>query len=852
MLLSSMRRWMNGKTLSFPHDSQRNIRNEKRSIRLRLEVLEDRCLPSGYDFTTLDVPGSGSTIAYGVNNAGQVVGEYNDGRHGFLLSGGGYSTLDVPGSNFTIARGLNASGQIVGSFENSQMSVHGFLLSGGSYTTLNVPGSQRTDAYGINDAGEVVGIYTDNSGFHGFQLSGGGYKTLDVPGSSSRDTLAFGINGVGQIVGAYTDAGGTHGFLLSAGGYTTLDVPGSKLTIAYGINGAGQIVGEYIDAGNTYHGFLYIGGSYTILDVPGSNFTEGFGINDAGQVVGRYDDSTTRHGFLASPTVNVLNLNDSGPGSLRQAIADAPPGGTVYFQSGLTGPITLTTGELLIDKDLTITGPGADVITVSGNDASRVFDIAALFTVSISGITVANGRSSVGGGGIANDGTLSITNSTLSSNSANSGGGITNGGTLSVTNSTLYGNSSSYGGGIDNDGDTLSVTNSTLSSNSAYYGGGIDNDSGTVRVTNSTLSSNSAYYGGGIRNEGMMSVTNSTLSSNSGINVGTGYGGGIDNDGTLSVTNSTFSGNRALIGGGILNGGGTASVTNSTFSGNRAFMGGGISGSSTLSITNSTLSGNSAYDGGGMYGTVTAKNVIVAGNTAGNQAPDVFGPLDSQGHNLIGDGTGGSGYDPTDLVGTSAFPIDPKLGPLQDNGGPTQTMALLPGSPAIDAGDNTDAPLFDQRGPGFPRIVNGTIDIGAFEVQAVALTVQCSVTVPVLWPPNHQLVNVGLSVQVSDPNATVTVQVYANDDALPSDAADLAPGRLRLRSQRQGSGSGRVYLIVVTATDAAGNVAVSVCTVVVPHDHSAHSLAAVEQQAADAEAYFQAFHTAPPRYRLLG
>jgi hypothetical protein len=230
----------------------------------------------------------------------------------------------------------------------------------------------------------------------------------------------------------------------------------------------------------------------------------------------------------------------------------------------------------------------------------------------------------------------------------------------------------------------------------------------------------------------------------------------------------------------------------------------------------------------------------------------VSGPLASQGHNLIGIGNGGSGYDPTDLVGSADFPIDPKLGPLQDNGGPTQTMALLPGSPAIDAGDNTDAPLFDQRGPGFPRIVNGIIDIGAFEVQAVALTVQCSVTVPVLWPPNHQLVNVGLSVQVSDPNATVTVQVFANDDALASDAADLAPGRLRLRSQRQGGGSGRVYLIVVTATDAAGDVATSVCTVVVPHDQSAHSQAAVEQQAADAEAYFQAFHAAPPGYRLLG
>jgi hypothetical protein len=159
--------------------------------------------------------------------------------------------------------------------------------------------------------------------------------------------------------------------------------------------------------------------------------------------------------------------------------------------------------------------------------------------------------------------------------------------------------------------------------------------------------------------------------------------------------------------------------------------------------------------------------------------------------------------------------------------------------------------MYDQRGPGFPRVVNGKIDIGAFEVQAVALTVQCSVTTPLLWPPNHQLVNVGLSVQVSDPNATVTVQVYANDNANTSDAADIAPDALRLRATRQGHGSGRVYLIVVTAT-AGGQTAFDVCTVVVPHDHSAGSIAEVQAEAADAVAYYQASQTAPPGYRLLG
>ena len=104
----------------------------------------------------------------------------------------------------------------------------------------------------------------------------------------------------------------------------------------------------------------------------------------------------------------------------------------------------------------------------------------------------------------------------------------------------------------------------------------------------------------------------------------------------------------------------------------------------------------------------------MAANTA-TTAPDVYGPLASQGHNLIGIGDGGSGYAATDLVGTAALPIDPMLEPLGDYGGPTQTMRPLPWSPVINAGDNTDAPATDQRG--LPRIVLGFIDIGAVELQ---------------------------------------------------------------------------------------------------------------------------------------
>jgi hypothetical protein len=480
----------------------------------------------------------------------------------------------------------------------------------------------------------------------------------------------------------------------------------------------------------------------------------------------------------------------------------------VDFQAGLTGTILLTTGELLIDKDLTIAGPGADVITVSGNHASRVFNLVAFTTtVAISGLTIADGNAPDSGGGIQSRGTLTLTGctlsgnsaegsfggggirhlggaltitaSTLSGNTASQGGGIMNGGALTVTASTFSGNAAQYGGGGIDNGGTLTVSASTLSGNSAQSdGGGIVNFSGRVTVVASTLSGNTAHDGGGIWSYGfnpqpMLTVTASTLGGNSaqsdggGIYAGSGpvtvtastvsdnaaeQGGGLYNyesevtvtastlsgnwaqsdgagiyayDGGVTVSASTLSGDVAQAsGGGIHNFSSVVTVTASTLSGNSAQSdGGGIYNDffGTLTVTGSTLSGNAAQgSGGGVYnsplsfGMMSLRNTITAGNAA-PAAPDVDGPLSSEGHNLIGDGTGSSGYDPTDLVGTSADPIDPRLGPLQFNGGPTQTMALLPDSPAIDAGDNTGAPMWDQRGPGFPRIIHGIIDIGAFE-----------------------------------------------------------------------------------------------------------------------------------------
>jgi probable HAF family extracellular repeat protein len=170
-----------------------------------------------YSFTTIDVPGSIATIAYGINQSGEVVGDYfdtNTHSHGLLVSGGGFSTFDVPGALNTVVTGINAAGDIVGISEEAAGPTHSFLFSDGSFSLLYVPGSIRTDAFDINEAGQVVGSYTDaeRGGSHGFLFSNGSYTTLDVPGSFNTD--AYGINDVGQVVGSYNEPEGpTRGFI---------------------------------------------------------------------------------------------------------------------------------------------------------------------------------------------------------------------------------------------------------------------------------------------------------------------------------------------------------------------------------------------------------------------------------------------------------------------------------------------------------------------------------------------------------------------------------------------------------------------------------------------------------------
>ncbi len=419
-------------------------------------------------------------------------------------------------------------------------------------------------------------------------------------------------------------------------------------------------------------------------------------------------------------TVTTL-LDDGSPGTLRSQILAATERDTILFQSGLRGTIMLNGTMLTISKNLAIQGPGMGVITISGEKKSPVLSIES-GPVGISGLTIANGKSAFNaGGGIVNSSnSLSLSNCLLSSNTAYSGGGgIFNRGELTVSNCLFASNSASngQGGGIYNTSGELTMSNSLLFGNSATDGGAIYNDdNGVVTVNGSNLGdNNSSHDGGAIYNLGPfpVTITNSTLSNNSAANTG---GGICSHDGPLTVSRCTLSNNSAALGGGLASFG-TLVLGNSTLNGNQASMnGGGLYNGLKMAIANCTIWGNSAVRGGGMasLGTEqTLNNSIVAGNSA-TYSPDAYSGA------LLGD------YNivmqvPTPLAAAhNQIGVDPMLGPLNNNGGSLQTQALLPGSPAINAGDpafNPSTTPTDQRGIGFARVSGAALDIGAFEVQ---------------------------------------------------------------------------------------------------------------------------------------
>ena len=406
-------------------------------------------------------------------------------------------------------------------------------------------------------------------------------------------------------------------------------------------------------------------------------------------------------------TVTVTNCNDTGTGSLRQAITAAASGTTVTFALAPACPTITLQSTLDIATNLIIDGPGSATLALDELPYTTVFDVAADVKATISGLTIDNGSV-----GIDNDGNLTVSDDTLSGAGSSAGGGILNQGTLTVTGSTVSNNgvtagAGAGGGGIENEHGTVTVSSSTFADNTASAGaegGGIDNDGGSVTISGSALNGNNTGQGsgGGIvnRDDGTLVVTTSTLADNSAVD---GTGGGIENEGgTVTVSDSTLSHNTAFYGsggGGIFNAtAASVSIADSTLIGNGATYGGdggAVFNLGSLSITGSTLDRNtSTDDGGGLFsagGSLTVTATIIASSKRG----DCFGPVTDGGYNLVDDTTCNLSAG-TDKIGTPAG-LDPTG--LADNGGPTRTIGLESTSPAVGAvGSATVCSTPDQRG----------------------------------------------------------------------------------------------------------------------------------------------------------
>jgi hypothetical protein len=484
----------------------------------------------------------------------------------------------------------------------------------------------------------------------------------------------------------------------------------------------------------------------------------------------------------ANMTSRIFDVDDSLPGAINVTITgmtlthgngnNGNAGGAIFNEDeNLTLIDTTITGNISVDsKGGGLANYAGTVLiqnsTITGNTGTDgggglYFDGGSL---TVQNTSITNNQTTYSGrdgGALYSDSTaVLIQNSTITGNvCTDDGGGIYDArSSLTIQNTTIAMNTAStYGGGISMfDGGTLVLQGSTVSGNTGNGvntregGGGIFLYNVTSTITNSIITSNTELnqQGGGIAfQNGKATIQNSLISGNTATLAGGGLyfrGDNTPDAGSLTVMNSTVSGNTSTTGkgGGIALYATTATVINSTIYGNTATAsnGGGVAaiGNSDnvnrLNLFNSTLSGNAAPAGlgGGLYLSVvtstTLDSTIIAGNTA-SESPDVNGAVNFATFNLIGDGTGSAGVvDGTNgnQVGTSASPINPMLGKLQDNGGPTigvstatqilPTQALLTGSPAIDKGDNSLLSLpTDERG--FNRTVNNATDVGAFEFQ---------------------------------------------------------------------------------------------------------------------------------------
>jgi len=606
------------------------------------------------------------------------------------------------------------------------------ILPGGKVTIKSLGTSQAV----IDGSGLGSGYGKGNRIFHVLANS-----------NFSLDKITITKSAVGGILVDQNALANISNSIITQNVYVSMS-GGSASTRGGGISNFGNTIiqSSTINQNSSGHGGgIYNEGSLTINDstINENNSTyDGGGIYSSGtltvtnSVVNSNKTGFNGGGFYNGGTANISktafnNNNDTG----------------IYN----TGSLTLTDGSInsnlsagLENKGTTtVTGTSINSNTGNGIENNNILNISRAIInqngkyglynspdLFGSNNKYANVESTIidrnGDTGIYNSGTINISKSVVSSNA--DGGLYNNSGNATVIDTIIQNNiTTGFGGGIDNRTANLTVINSLIDGNSATkYGGGIYNYNDTlhnVTIVNSTISNNSASFGGGILNTGYtvpgsrnvpprdtratFTAINLTISGNS----ASGSGGGIYNEsrGNLNLSNNT--------------------ITNNTSTSNFNTSGG--TGGGIYNEINGGLNNNAK-------GVVNAKNTIIAGNfdtpnnsvTSSTLNPDLYGPINGDNNNLIGNLSGASGSVGT---GTDLVNPNPKLGPLQNNGGITLTHAVLSNSPAINKGNNLLVPLdsmdidgdgnkteqipFDQRGTGFSRIIGGTVDIGAFEEQ---------------------------------------------------------------------------------------------------------------------------------------
>jgi hypothetical protein len=566
------------------------------------------------------------------------------------------------------------------------------------------------------------------------QLSAGAKAQISgTPGPNSEIVFASGLSGTVALQGALPVLGVDMTIVGLGAGSTTIDGGGSVRPFAISQYATVQLEGMTIANGMGVNssfghggGAIDNAGNLTLTSV---NFTNNKGAEGGGAMISETNSKLTATGCNFTNNGNIAAYGDGGAILVRNNVTVSLTGCTFTGNvSAYGGAVEFDSNDTATITGCTFTGNRTSLNSYSG-DGGAIESYRS--SVTLSGCTL-TGNVAAYGGAIHwrtgdNTKSLQISNCTITGNNAGGGAGVyiedySAGTTDSITNSNISNNTAvSYdGGGISCYGSAkLTVSNTTLSRNTATYGGGIYFSANTLKMSYCTIVDNSSVrYGGGVSNRGTATIDHCTIDRNTAGTVG----GGIRTSNTTTITASTIAFNAANLGGGIYSSS-TLTVNDSTITGNNAFKnGGGVYSRSTAKFTNDTVAYNTAgTKGGGIYNrsTFSLYNSIVSGNTlAAETKSDIEGSTAlnaNSAFNLVSDtATAGGLTNGTNnnIVGSPAL-----LGPLASNGGPTQTMLLLAGSPAMGTASTAKATAagitVDQRG----FALNTPPDMGAVQVQ---------------------------------------------------------------------------------------------------------------------------------------